>query len=161
MKINEIIIEGSFNPDGSYNTSDDEATSFDEFDHDMDDGAAQHDPWKDEHDSMEMELTSNADTKMVNAVKRVCDEYKGQGHAQVEMLPFLSKVMKMTKRPVNLADLIAINKKSPEIRSMIDSIDDKKIKFKNMSVKNEDPAKQQEKKDATVSGMAARRAGKV
>jgi hypothetical protein len=112
------------------------------------------------NDEPEMELTSNADTKMINAVKRVCDEYKGQGHAQVEILPFISKVIELAKKPVNLADLIAINKKSPEIRSMIDSIDDKKIKFKNMSVKNEDPKAQAEKKDATVGGMAGRAAGR-
>jgi len=155
MKINEIIVEGSFNPDGSYNTSDDEAVAFDEFDHD--DTETDPHPFNDPEE--EMTLSSNADTKMINAVKRVCDEFKGQGHAQVEMLPFLSKVMKLTKKPVNLADLIAINKKSPQIRSMIDSIDDKKIKFKNMSVKNEDPAKKQEKKDATVSGMASRAMG--
>jgi hypothetical protein len=107
-----------------------------------------------------MELSSNADTKMINAVKRVCDEYKGQGHAQVEILPFISKVIELAKKPVNLADLIAINKKSPEIRSMIDSIDDKKIKFKNMSVKNEDPNKQAKEKDATVGGMAGRAASR-
>lgn len=108
----------------------------------------------------EMSLTSNADPKMIAAVKKACDEYKGQGHAQVELLPFISRVMELAKKPVNLADLIAINKKSPEIRSMIDSIDDKKIKFKNMSVKNEDPKKKQEKDGATVSGMASRALGR-
>ena len=108
----------------------------------------------------EMELSSNADAKMIKAVKRVCDEYKGQGHAQVEILPFISKVIELAKKPVNLADLIAINKQSPEIRSMIDSIDDKKIKFKNMSVKNEDPKKQAEKKNATVGAMAGRAGSK-
>ena len=108
----------------------------------------------------EMELSSNADTKMINAVKRVCDEYKGQGHAQVEILPFLSKVMEIAKKPVNLADLIAINKKSPEIRGMVDSIDEKKIKFKNMSVKNEDPKKAKQAGDSTVSSMASRAMGK-
>lgn len=145
MKIKEIISEGS-------------DWDLDQRDR-LDGGEDPHWDWKAE-DSPEMDLSSNADTKMINAVKRVCDEFKGQGHAQVEMLPFLSKVMKLTKKPVNLADLIAINKKSPAIRSMIDSIDDKKVKFKNMSVKNEDPAKKQEKKDATVSGMASRRANK-
>lgn len=110
----------------------------------------------------EMELSSDADadSKMINAVKRVCDQYKGQGHAQVELLPFISKVIEIAKKPVNLADLIAINKKSSEIRSMIDSIDDKKIKFKNMSVKNEDPNKAAEKKDATVGNMASRAANR-
>lgn len=155
MKINEIIVEGrnDLDPFGE-----EDPLMRDELDPFGEEG--QHDPWADEHEDLEMELTSNADTKMVNAVKRVCDEFKGQGHAQVEMLPFLSKVMKLTKRPVNLADLIAINKKSPEIQSMIDSIDDKKVKFKNMSVKNEDPAKKAEKKDATVGGMAGRAAGR-
>jgi hypothetical protein len=153
MKINEIILEGGFNPDGSYNTSDDEANEFDELEGDLTGEL-------DGFDEPEMQLSSNADTKMINAVKRVCDEYKGQGHAQVEILPFISKVIELAKKPVNLADLIAINKKSPEIRSMIDSIDDKKIKFKNMSVKNEDPKAQAEKKDATVGGMAGRAAGR-
>jgi Ulp1 family protease len=108
----------------------------------------------------EMNLSSNADQKMINAVKKVCDMYKGQGHAQVELLPFLTKVIEIAKKPVNLADLIAINKKSQEIQSMIDSIDEKKVKFKNMSVKNEDPAKAEQKKDATVGGMASRAAGR-
>lgn len=137
MKINEIILEDMWDledPIANPELSDMEA----------------------ELGQPEMELSSNADTKMINAVKRVCDEYKGQGHAQVEILPFISKVIELAKKPVNLADLIAINKKSPEIRSMIDSIDDKKIKFKNMSVKNEDPKAQAEKKDATVGGMAGR-----
>lgn len=142
MKIKDIISEGVFNP------TDPNSWDSDEFD----DGETMAQP--------EMELTSNADTKMINAVKRVCDTYKGQGHAQVEILPFISKVIELAKKPVNLADLIAINKKSPEIRSMIDSIDDKKIKFKNMSVKNEDPGKAAEKKDATVGGMAGRAAGR-
>ena len=153
MKINEIILEGGFNPDGSYNTSDDEANEFDELEGDLTGEL-------DGFDEPEMQLSSNADTKMINAVKRVCDEYKGQGHAQVEILPFISKVIELAKKPVNLADLIAINKKSPEIRSMIDSIDDKKIKFKNMSVKNEDPNKQAKEKDATVGGMAGRAASR-
>jgi hypothetical protein len=150
MKINEIIVEGR----------DDLDWDLDQRDR-LDGGDDPHWGWSvdDTETEEEMNLSSNADTKMINAVKRVCDEFKGQGHAQVEMLPFLSKVMKLTKKPVNLADLIAINKKSPQIRSMIDSIDDKKIKFKNMSVKNEDPAKKQEKKDATVSGMASRAMG--
>jgi hypothetical protein len=145
MKIKEVISEGYY-PDES-----DFMGAPGQFD---DDGAmpGEHTP--------EMELSSNADTKMINAVKRVCDEYKGQGHAQVEILPFISKVIELAKKPVNLADLIAINKKSPEIRSMIDSIDDKKIKFKNMSVKNEDPKAQAEKKDATVGGMAGRAASR-
>lgn len=111
--------------------------------------------------SAQPELSSNADSKMENAVKKVCDQYKGQGHAQVELLPFLTKVIGLAKKPVTLADLIAINKKSPHIRSIIDSIDEKKVKFKNMSVKNEDPAKKQEKKDTTISSMASRAAGKL
>jgi hypothetical protein len=153
MKINEIILEGGFNPDGSYETSDDEALEFDELEGDLTgDGEGFGEP--------EMQLSSNADAKMIKAVKRVCDEYKGQGHAQVEILPFISKVIELAKKPVNLADLIAINKQSPEIRSIIDSIDDKKIKFKNMSVKNEDPNKQAKEKDATVGGMAGRAAGR-
>jgi len=112
----------------------------------------------------EMELSSNADQKMINAVRKVCDQYKGQGHAQVELLPFLTKVMEYVKKPVNLADLIAINKKSPEIQALVDTIDEKKVKFKNMSVKNEDPAKEranaQAKQASTVSGMASRALGK-
>lgn len=112
----------------------------------------------------DMNLSSNADSEMIDAVKKVCDLYKGQGHAQVELLPFISKVVEITKKPVNLADLIAINKKSPEVRSIIDSIDDKKIKFKNMSVKNEDPKKAREaaaaKGASTVSSMAKRAMGK-
>ena len=144
MKIKDIISEGAFSP------TDPNSWDSDEFD---------------DHETMvrdepEMELTSNADAKMINAVKQVCDTYKGQGHAQVEILPFISKVIELAKKPVNLADLIAINKKSPKIRSMIDSIDDKKIKFKNMSVKNEDPGKAAEKKDATVGGMAGRAASR-
>lgn len=106
------------------------------------------------------ELSSNADAKMINAVRKVCDLYKGQGHAQVELLPFLSKVIELAKKPVNLADLIAINKKSSAIRSMIDSIDDKKVKFTNMSVKNEDPNKAKEQAASTVTGMAGRAAGR-
>jgi hypothetical protein len=155
MKIKEIIIrESRFNPDGSFNTFDDEANEFDELEGGM----------TGEFDELgaepEMELSSNADQKMINAVKRVCDEYKGQGHAQVELLPFISKVIEIAKKPVNLADLIAINKKSREIQSLVDSIDDKKIKFKNMSVKNEDPNKKAEEKDATVGNMAGRAAGR-
>ena len=143
MKINEIILEGVY--DDVMAGAGDQALDFSD---------------KSLNGEPEMELSSNADTKMINAVKRVCDEYKGQGHAQVELLPFISKVIELAKKPVNLADLIAINKKSPEIRSMIDSIDDKKIKFKNMSVKNEDPKAQAEKKNATVGGMAGRAAGR-
>ena len=145
MKVNEIIREGLY----------------DEEEFGLDSASQLELPM----DEPEMELSSNIDTKMVNAVKRVCDEYKGQGHAQVEILPFISKVVEIAKKPVNLADLIAINKKSPEIRSIIDSIDDKKIKFKNMSVKNDDKdpneerAKQKEKNQATVSGMASRAIG--
>jgi len=153
MKIKDIIREGRFDPDGSFNTFDDEANEFDELE-----GGPTGDG--EGFDQPEMELTSNADSKMIKAVKRVCDEYKGQGHAQVEILPFISKVIELAKKPVNLADLIAINKQSPEIRSIIDSIDDKKIKFKNMSVKNEDPNKQAKEKDATVGGMAGRAAGR-
>ena len=104
----------------------------------------------------EMELSSNADAKMINAVKKVCDMFKGQGHAQVELLPFLTKVIEIAKKPVNLADLIAINRKSSAIQSMIDSIDEKKVKFKNMSVKNEDPKKKEQAKSSTVSAMAGR-----
>jgi hypothetical protein len=144
MKIKEIISE-----------------SFNELGYDDDEYEWQKHPDEmDFDDEPEMELSSDADTKMINAVQRVCDEYKGQGHAQVEILPFISKVIEIAKKPVNLADLIAINKKSPQIRSMIDSIDDKKIKFKNMSVKNEDPKAQAEKKDATVGGMAGRAGGR-
>jgi hypothetical protein len=113
-----------------------------------------------ELDRPEMNLSSNADTKMINAVKKVCDQYKGQGHAQVELLPFLTKVIEIAKKPVNLADLIAINKKSRDIQSMIDSIDEKKVKFKNMSVKNEDPNKAKEEKSTTVDAMAGRAAGR-
>ncbi len=142
MKINEIITEG-----------------FRDFDH----GVMGHDgmdsDWAGDKE-LEMELSSNADTKMINAVKKVCDMYKGQGHAQVELLPFLTKVIEIAGKPVNLADLIAINKKSQEIQSMIDSIDEKKVKFKNMSVKNEDPNKAADKKDATVGAMAGRAAGR-
>ena len=146
MKINEIITEGWHEEDPFGEISPEQEAEMDPF------GEMDAEP--------EMELTSNADSKMIKAVKRVCDEYKGQGHAQVEILPFISKVIELAKKPVNLADLIAINKQSPEIRSIIDSIDDKKIKFKNMSVKNEDPNKQAKEKDATVGGMAGRAAGK-
>lgn len=114
----------------------------------------------DEFDEPEMQLSSNADAKMINAVKKVCDLYKGQGHAQVELLPFLTKVIEVAKKPVNLADLIAINKKSQEIQSMIDSIDEKKVKFKNMSVKNIDPAKAKDQTASTIGNMASRAAGR-
>ena len=157
MKIKDIIAEDRVNPDGSVTTTDDEALEFDELEGDL---TGDGEGWDQGIDQPEMELSSNADAKMIKAVKRVCDEYKGQGHAQVEILPFISKVIELAKKPVNLADLIAINKQSPEIRSIIDSIDDKKIKFKNMSVKNEDPKAQAEKKDATVGGMAGRAAGR-
>lgn len=155
MKVNEIIYESQrddirneLSPQNGFDLTHSDG-DFDEYDiSDLGD------------DEPEMELSSNADTKMINAVKKVCDQYKGQGHAQVELLPFISKVIEIAKKPVNLADLIAINKKSSEIRSMIDSIDDKKIKFKNMSVKNEDPNKAAEKKDATVGNMAGRAANR-
>jgi hypothetical protein len=152
MKIKEIISEAR--PLGG---------DFDRYAND--DGVDQFevDPFGDEDEfnpEPEMELSSNADQKMINAVKRVCDEYKGQGHAQVELLPFISKVIELAKKPVNLADLIAINKKSREIQAIVDTIDEKKIKFKNMSVKNEDPKAQAEKKDATVGGMAGRAASR-
>ena len=153
MKINEIIVEG---------LHDEEELGLDyasAAELPMDPDWTEDDVGFGDHQE-EMELSSNADQKMINAVRKVCDEYKGQGHAQVEILPFISKVIEIAKKPVNLADLIAINKKSPEIRSMIDSIDDKKIKFKNMSVKNEDPKAQAEKKDATVGGMAGRAASR-
>jgi len=145
MKITEIIVEAA----GFYPDESDFESGPGQFD---DDGAmpGEHTP--------EMELSSNADTKMINSVRTVCDMYKGQGHAQVELLPFLTKVMEIVKKPVNLADLIAINKQSQEIQSMIDSIDEKKVKFKNMSVKNTDPVK--EKSDSTVSNMASRAAGR-
>jgi Ulp1 family protease len=155
MKIKEIISESQrdeirreLSPQNGFNLtqSDDD---FDEYDI-TDLG----------NDEQEMNLSSNADQKMINAVKKVCDMYKGQGHAQVELLPFITKVIEIAKKPVNLADLIAINKKSPEIQSMVDSIDEKKVKFKNMSVKNEDPNKAAEKKDATVGGMAGRAASR-
>lgn len=159
MKVNEILRE-AYDDSKEPWEQDDYISPYDGIaDPDMKDGGDKY------GQSPEMELSSNIDTKMVNAVKRVCDEYKGQGHAQVEILPFISKVVEIAKKPVNLADLIAINKKSPEIRSIIDSIDDKKIKFKNMSVKNDDKdpneerAKQKEKNQATVSSMASRAIG--
>ena len=123
-------------------------------------GLSDHEEEEEEEEEQEMNLSSKADQKMINAVKKVCDMYKGQGHAQVELLPFITKVIEIAKKPVNLADLIAINKKSPEIQSMVDSIDEKKVKFKNMSVKNEDPNKAAEKKDATVGSMAGRAASR-
>jgi hypothetical protein len=155
MKIKEIIKEGirdQFDLDGDVNL---------DLDHrDMQDGGDDpHWDWEMEPEP-EMNLSSNADTKMINAVKKVCDMYKGQGHAQVELLPFLTKVIEIAKKPVNLADLIAINKKSNEIRSMIDSIDEKKVKFKNMSVKNEDPNKAKEDKNAMVGAMASKATGR-
>lgn len=119
-------------------------------------------PYADPSSELDVALSSNADSKMTNAVRKVCDQYKGQGHAQVELLPFLTKVMEIVKKPVNLADLIAINKESPEIRSIIDTIDEKKVKFKNMSVKNEDPGKEakvtEKRQENTVAGMASRAA---
>ena len=143
MKIFEIIAEGILDPEHESEPESDPA-DFDAKFSDM------YEP------RPEMELSSDVDTKMINAVRRACDEYKGQGHAQVEMLPFLSRVMELAKKPVNLADLIAINKKSAEIQSMVDSIDEKKIKFKNMSVKNEDPKKEKKDSSATISSMATR-----
>ena len=150
MKIKEIISEG-----------------FRDFDHgnmgtdDMDSDWTEDDiGFGDHEEEQEMNLSSKADQKMINAVKKVCDMYKGQGHAQVELLPFITKVIEIAKKPVNLADLIAINKKSPEIQRMVDSIDEKKVKFKNMSVKNKDPNKAAEKKDATVGSMAGRAASR-
>jgi hypothetical protein len=153
----EPVDEDRINPDGSITTTDDEAIMGDEFDHDFEQSMMR-------DRQPEMELSSNADQKMINAVRKVCDQYKGQGHAQVELLPFLTKVMEFVKKPVNLADLIAINKKSQEIQALVDTIDEKKVKFKNMSVKNEDPGKEranaQAKKASTVSGMAGRAMGK-
>ncbi len=156
MKVNEIIKESRWDDEDPFGEIDQDARD------DLDPFGEIEDQDFDELDQPEeeMNLSSNADAKMINAVKKVCDQYKGQGHAQVELLPFISKVIEIAKKPVNLADLIAINKKSPEIRSMIDSIDDKKIKFKNMSVKNEDPNKAAEKKDATVGNMAGRAANR-
>lgn len=148
MKISEIISEGLRIDD----------LNLDDEDQGLGDGLG--DESYDHFPEPEMELSSNADTKMINAVRKVCDSYKGQGHAQVELLPFLTKVMEIVGKPVNLADLISINKKSQEIQALVDTIDEKKVKFKNMSVKNEDPGKAKEKQDATVSGMASRALGK-
>jgi len=154
MKINEIIREGAIKVVNDLNEG--HWDDHDPFGEVSDDERIEQDPFGELEDEPEMDLSSSADAKMVNAVKKVADSFKGQGHAQVELLPFLTKVIEIAKKPVNLADLIAVNKRSPEIRAIIDSIDEKKVKFKNMSVKNEDPAKAQEKKDATVSNMATR-----
>jgi hypothetical protein len=162
MKIKEIISEGAVdviddNLDEGFRDFDHGMMGRDEMDSDWTEGDI---GFGDHEEEMEMNLSSNADTKMINAVKKVCDQYKGQGHAQVELLPFLTKVIEIAKKPVNLADLIAINKKSREIQSMIDSIDEKKVKFKNMSVKNEDPNKAKDDKNATVDAMASRATGR-
>ena len=152
MKINEIIFEGfargSMRPTGYEDKPDPKY------------GDPEIGVYDDGIGEPEMELSSNADSKMINTVRKVCDMYKGQGHAQVELLPFLTKVMEIFKKPVNLADLIAINKKSPEIQALVDTIDEKKVKFKNMSVKNEDPNKDKEKGAATVASMASRAANR-
>jgi hypothetical protein len=166
MKIREILGEGirdEFDIDGHDDDDEMSRADGDDFgtfgDDERDDDWTEDDiGFGDHEEEMEMNLSSNADTKMINAVKKVCDQYKGQGHAQVELLPFLTKVIEIAKKPVNLADLIAINKKSRDIQSMIDSIDEKKVKFKNMSVKNEDPNKAKEEKSTTVDAMAGRAA---
>lgn len=106
----------------------------------------------------EMELSSKAtdNKKIVNAILAVCDKLKGEGNSRVDLLPFITQVSERAGKVVKLADLIAVNKSSQEIQRIVDSIDEKSVKFKNTSVKNEDPAKAQQKDDATVGNMAGR-----
>ena len=150
MKIHEIILKESVR---DYDLDQEVVGVDDEFGDDFEDDLEQ-----------EMELSSSADRKVVNAVLRVCDKLKGEGNSRIDLLPFITQVSEKAGKMVNLADLIAVNKQSPEIQSIIDSIDEKSVKFKNTSVKNTDPSKGKagaaDQGEATLRSMAARAANR-
>ena len=150
MKIHEIILKESVR---DYDLDQEVVGLDDEFGDDFEDDLEQ-----------EMELSSSADRKVVNAVLSVCDKLKGEGNSRIDLLPFITQVSEKAGKMVNLADLIAVNKQSPEIQSIIDSIDEKSVKFKNTSVKNTDPSKGKagaaDQGEATLRSMASRAANR-
>lgn len=157
MKIKEVINESLEDFQSHYDDSGD--TEFYDIDSDLDDDFDT-DPYEDDPT---MELSSNADKKIVNAILFICDKLKGEGNSRVDLLPFITQVSEKAGKIVRLADLIAVNKRSPEIQKIVDSIDEKSVKFKNTSVKNEDPKKANNKikqNEATIKTMAGRAAAR-
>jgi hypothetical protein len=147
MKIYEIITESRLVSADGYDFADNEYEEFPD------------------EDETPMELSSSADRKVVNAVLFVCDKLKGEGNSRIDLLPFITQVSEKAGKMVNLADLIAVNKQSPEIQAIIDSIDEKSVKFKNTSVKNTDAKKagmgnSRDLAASTVESMAARASNK-
>lgn len=104
------------------------------------------------------DLESDAGNPVITAVIKVVRDLIGQGHIDVDPNVITNHVVAATGKPFLLKDLVAVNNKSPEIQHYIDSINPSKVKFSTdiLTVKNEDPAKEKEKSQATVSNMASR-----
>ena len=83
------------------------------------------------------------------------------GHIEVDTPVLLNTIIKKSGQAFTLENLIDANKEFNAVRSQIDSIDPRKVKFSKSvtTVKNEpqkDPSAEKEKNQAVVSGMATR-----
>jgi len=116
-------------------------------------------------ESINEEFNSQFDIRVSpRAVKhliRVLSKYSEYNHDSVKTDALLGEVSASLGEPFTKDDLLAANEQSEEVQELIDTADDDKIKLKGqLDIKNEDPEVEAEKKNATVSSMAARRASK-
>ena len=82
----------------------------------------------------------------------------GDGHTEVAPDVIMTKVSAAMGQPFMLKDLIAANEASPDLQHYIDSINPTKIKFSKdiLTVKNQDPAQEQQAGQDRVAAMATR-----
>jgi hypothetical protein len=97
----------------------------------------------------------------LETVLAVISGYKAEGLPDVPMHKVLSDIgSELGGQVFTFQQLQKINSVSDDMKRLVSTIDTDKIKLRDVSITNDDPDAVAEKKSATVSNMAQRRASK-
>lgn len=112
-------------------------------------------------ESFDNEESARVSPLAIRTLIKLLSKYSRNGHSDISTMALINEVGKESGEPFSFEELEAANNQSEAVRSLIDSANDDKVKLKNkLDIKNEDPKKEAENKNSTVSAMASRRASR-